>query len=232
MKLQIAIFAGVSEIMSTVSLNYLSDGTKNIFIWFIIIFPSLLVILFFITLNFNPKVLYAPSDFRDDKIFLNSISGSFNTASDNKIEVNSTNVSEIKEDLNKGKLKPFSEQQLASEEGKLISNTNLFFKSITNKLSDSIEKSKIYSYGYMMESAEYYIFDLNINKKHIKYSIRTGHFSIIIHIRKHNNGVLFEAIGKNIISDNYEDFTESFYKYIVSIIEIQTRIVESNVTEM
>jgi hypothetical protein len=33
-------------------------------------FPTLLILLFFITLNFNYKVLYAPSDFKDEDNFL------------------------------------------------------------------------------------------------------------------------------------------------------------------
>jgi hypothetical protein len=37
--------------------------------------PLLLVILFFITLNFNPKVLYAPSDFQNEDNFLLLTSG-------------------------------------------------------------------------------------------------------------------------------------------------------------
>lgn len=38
-------------------------------------FPTLIVILFFATLNFNPKVLYAPSDFRNEENFLNTLVG-------------------------------------------------------------------------------------------------------------------------------------------------------------
>lgn len=39
-------------------------------LWFLILFPVLLVIIFFLTLNFNHKVLYAPSDYRADSSFL------------------------------------------------------------------------------------------------------------------------------------------------------------------
>jgi uncharacterized tellurite resistance protein B-like protein len=38
-------------------------------------FPTIIVALFFITLNFNPKVLYAPSDFRNEENFLNTLIG-------------------------------------------------------------------------------------------------------------------------------------------------------------
>jgi hypothetical protein len=38
-------------------------------------FPILLAGMFFATLNFNPKVLYAPSDFKSDENFLNTLIG-------------------------------------------------------------------------------------------------------------------------------------------------------------
>jgi hypothetical protein len=66
----IAIFAGIAEVMGTIALPFVSDTNQSIFIWFLIVFPTLLVCLFFLTLNFNHKVLYSPSDYREDSSFL------------------------------------------------------------------------------------------------------------------------------------------------------------------
>ncbi len=66
----IAIFAGLAEISGTIILPFISPENQSIFIWFLILFPSLLVIIFFITLNFNHKALYAPSDYKDEENFL------------------------------------------------------------------------------------------------------------------------------------------------------------------
>ena len=71
----IAIFSALAEIAGTVSLKLVSADSQHIFIWFVMLFPVLIVILFFTTLNFNPKVLYAPSDFRNDESFINVIKG-------------------------------------------------------------------------------------------------------------------------------------------------------------
>jgi hypothetical protein len=71
----IAIFAGLAEIAGTVALTAVSKEVQPIFIWFVMGFPTLLVVAFFATLNFNPKVLYAPSDFRTDDNFLRVLSG-------------------------------------------------------------------------------------------------------------------------------------------------------------
>src|SRR2546422_9135520 len=66
----IAIFAALAEVASTVAVAAVDPTVQRVFIWFVMGFPVLLVGLFFLTLNFNPRVLYAPSDFRDEANFL------------------------------------------------------------------------------------------------------------------------------------------------------------------
>lgn len=66
----IAIFAGLAEVSGTVVLPFLKDDSQSLYVWFLMAFPTLLILLFFITLNCNYKVLYAPSDFKDEDNFL------------------------------------------------------------------------------------------------------------------------------------------------------------------
>lgn len=66
----IAIFAGIAEISGTAVLPFVDPSLQSVYIWFLILFPGLLVVLFFLTLNFNHRVLYAPSDFQDENNFL------------------------------------------------------------------------------------------------------------------------------------------------------------------
>lgn len=65
----ISVFAGLAEVMGTVAIKLVIPDLQHIFIWFVMLFPLLLVTAFFVTLNFNPKVLYAPSDFQSDESF-------------------------------------------------------------------------------------------------------------------------------------------------------------------
>jgi hypothetical protein len=58
----IVIFAGLSEASATGVLPYLDADTRQIYIWFLIAFPSALVLMFFLTLNFNHKTLYGRPD--------------------------------------------------------------------------------------------------------------------------------------------------------------------------
>ncbi len=66
----IGIFAGIAEVAGTVVLPLVSGDLQRIFIWYVIGLPILLVVLFFITLNFNTSALYAPGDFKDEEHFM------------------------------------------------------------------------------------------------------------------------------------------------------------------
>ncbi|WLE96850.1 MAG: hypothetical protein QTN59_19500 [Candidatus Electrothrix communis] len=65
----IAIFAAISEISGTIVLPFINAEHQGLYIWFLMIFPIILVVTFFLTLNFNHKVLYAPSDYKDEENF-------------------------------------------------------------------------------------------------------------------------------------------------------------------
>lgn len=57
----IAIFAGTIEASALASLPMLESAEKQIYVWFLVGFPPFLTLLFFITLNFNHRALFAPS---------------------------------------------------------------------------------------------------------------------------------------------------------------------------
>ena len=66
----IALFAALAEIAGTVAIKLVTPELQPTFIWFVMLFPTLIVVLFFVTLNFNAKVLYAPADFRNEENYL------------------------------------------------------------------------------------------------------------------------------------------------------------------
>ncbi|WP_407559676.1 hypothetical protein [Vibrio parahaemolyticus] len=66
----IAMFAGIAEISGTIVLPFIDVANQAIYIWFLMLFPVILISLFFITLNFNHRVLYAPSDYKNESHFL------------------------------------------------------------------------------------------------------------------------------------------------------------------
>jgi|GEM_PF-1671203 len=78
----IAIFAALAEVNATVAISLIDKNLHHIFIWFIIGFPTILIIAFFLTLNFNTKVIYAPSDYKDDKNFMDVFGGNYGNKND------------------------------------------------------------------------------------------------------------------------------------------------------
>ncbi|BCN23878.1 hypothetical protein QX216_13585 [Vibrio parahaemolyticus] len=67
----IAMFAAIAEISGTTVLPFIEPENQSVYIWFLMFFPIFLVGAFFLTLNFNHRVLYAPSDYKDEKHFIN-----------------------------------------------------------------------------------------------------------------------------------------------------------------
>ncbi|WCE04160.1 hypothetical protein [Pseudoxanthomonas sp. JBR18] len=66
----IAVFAGIAETCAVAVLPILDPGIQVIFVNFVMGFPCLLVLLFFIMLWRRPSALYAPADFRDDSAYI------------------------------------------------------------------------------------------------------------------------------------------------------------------
>lgn len=67
----ISQFAAIAEISGTIVLPFIAPENQAIYIWFLMLFPAFLVGIFFLTLNFNHKTLYAPSDYSNQDHFLN-----------------------------------------------------------------------------------------------------------------------------------------------------------------
>ncbi|WP_233270870.1 hypothetical protein [Pseudomonas sp.] len=71
----IAIFAAIVEASALASLPFLKEDSQDLYTWFLVGFPPFLTLLFFVTLNFNYKVLYSPSDFNNPGDFMQIANG-------------------------------------------------------------------------------------------------------------------------------------------------------------
>ncbi|MBB6559457.1 hypothetical protein HNP48_002124 [Acidovorax soli] len=65
----VAIFAALAEVSGTLILPHLASEVQETYIWFLMLFPIVLVGIFFWVLYNKHHVLYAPTDFKDDKTF-------------------------------------------------------------------------------------------------------------------------------------------------------------------
>lgn len=102
----IAIFAGVAETLATVALVQLPPQIQSIFVYFVMVFPATIVLLFFFVLYFKNTVLYAPSDFDDQSHYLEA--NNLKEKVNNKLELIFKDINErgsklSKEELNRAK---------------------------------------------------------------------------------------------------------------------------------
>ena len=66
----VAIFAGIAEAFATGALVMLPIEIQREFVYFVMMFPLIIVIAFFFILVTRPQVLYAPSDYSDENHFI------------------------------------------------------------------------------------------------------------------------------------------------------------------
>jgi len=102
----IAIFAGIAEVSGTVVLPFIDITNQFIFIYFLILFPSILIVLFFGTLNFNNKALYAPSDYKDEDNYIKMFKYDIQKQTNIEVKVSKedsiiNNIEELKSQISK-----------------------------------------------------------------------------------------------------------------------------------
>lgn len=74
----ISLFVGLIEIVLGFSLTALSEALQPIIVWFLVLFPTLNALTFFIVLIWFPQNFYGPHDYKSDQSFLTSLQGSTN----------------------------------------------------------------------------------------------------------------------------------------------------------
>lgn len=142
----IAIFAGITEVAASVALPFLGDSAQSVFVWFLFLFPFVLVAAFFITLNLNPKVLYAPADYRDEKHFLVAM----NLSSD-KPQVTVTSPDDIRTHMQGGHRESASLSPMSTLDGSTqaeIDAVNAVFRAFSKRALDLFTSQLITGYTF------------------------------------------------------------------------------------
>ena len=88
----IGVFATITEAGGTVVLPFLTPANQNLYMWFLMVFPSLLLLLFFAILYWKHTALYSPSDYKSDNSFVKAAQMVM-LVKDNKIELKSEDAS-------------------------------------------------------------------------------------------------------------------------------------------
>lgn len=240
----IAIFAAIAEIFGTGVLPLLEPENQSIFIWFLMFFPCLLVSVFFVTLNFNHKVLYAPSDYKDDEGFFKA-AGIVPASPYDKLNKIKEEAVEEEEEKESAKDDPDLKEQSKTRKEK---------KSLTKALKEGIEKLEIneatfseialssllkkYKGEYLREvklsNKNSYIFDAIINNDsnvlfvEFKKIHSFGHLRNFTKIASRNiseifteRNILLSKFKAKILICIYTEIEEDKYNAIVSMIETE-----------
>jgi hypothetical protein len=216
----IAIFAGLAEINGTVVLGLVPEDLQIVFIWFIILFPTFLVLIFFSILNWNPKVLYAPSDFMKDENFLANIQGKKYEAI--KLDIkkeDSQQSSKFDEFVNKTNT-AISKELKEAKAVRIVTYAQKTFKRVEQSMQEFFDKEQLKSFSIEAHSPGYYIFNFDMDPKKMTPRIGGLTESIIVQFRENMLGdIEIEAIGKNINETDYIEFGYQMNKFIRDTIE-------------
>lgn len=69
----VSVFATISEVAMAYVITTLPDKLQEIFIWFVMGFPTVLVFIFFFILYRKPAVFFSPGDYRREELYVSSI---------------------------------------------------------------------------------------------------------------------------------------------------------------
>lgn len=234
----IAIFAGLAEVSGTTVLPFLHENIQPTFIWFLIGFPTLLIILFFVTLNFNSRVLYAPADFRNEDNYLKTMAG----FKDSKYEITKTEANKHNFDKVRGSIRlatqrlmtqkeqsdvlrkleklDFSDNEKKSNERLIVDNANAFFDNLLDISSDYFKNDVLKKIQFGIQSKEFFLLKFKISEQYLKEKNLVNEYSVIINISVDRNGKLnFIAIGKDILDKNPVDFAHKVFHYLKKTVQ-------------
>ncbi|MFB6344100.1 hypothetical protein ACE1ET_20445 [Saccharicrinis sp. FJH62] len=210
----IAIFAALAEVNATVSLGLIPESLQGIFIWFVLGFPTFLVAGFFITLNFNPKVLYAPSDFKDEQNFINTLTGKFNQK---QVNITKDNISEIETILDSEILDDV--RGVPGNASEMLKFGNDYFKELIENMRKKLEEENIFeSFGFGIQAEDLFLLSLRYNKDRFPRNFANEQEYVIRFLIK-NNKLFAEIPRLNLIESNYKTLAKETFRQIEDTLE-------------
>lgn len=212
----VALFAALAEIAGTVALATVDKSLQSTFIWFVMGFPTLIVCLFFLTLNFNAKVLYAPSDFRDEKHFLDTIRGTYITSAFSGLQLQGQSVREAAQQL---ELATASTGPGGTDfRQPLIDSANAFFTALNVKTEVLFSTNELESLGFGIVSDEFYLLDFRLPKGKV-FKRALTEFTWVIRVREQHPH--FELVGRSIESNDADQFATAVFEQMTKLIKVQ-----------
>lgn len=211
----IAIFSGITEVAASTALPFLQADVQQIFVWFLVLFPFALIAAFFLTLNFNMRVLYAPGDYRDESNFLQALH-----FSEHAVQVSVTSVEDETPSIEK--LEETARSKTPTFEGITdaeLKAVNDALNCFTDKAKSLFEADLISNYIYGICGEGIFLLELVL-----KESYGPKIESRIIRVRTITEGkVELRTVGRDIKSCQPRHFAELLYNDVKTSIENRRR---------
>lgn len=196
----IGAFASFLTVSGNWILPKLNETCQFYYMWFLMIFPFLLVTFFFIVLWFRPKNLYAPSDFQDENNFLKCMFPATKQDIINQkiqdvelektIEVDSKQKNKQKENENKN-FNPYNrlKKYLAIERAAIGYVARKYNTEITQEIGIHGQSGKIFFDGVFYKDGQRYFLE-------IKYATQ------FLLIQRHIDCIIGKLLRSNVILPN------------------------------
>lgn len=211
------IYGFACLVLSTSVSNLHTPDERIPLIWFIIIFPFIILIGFIYLVVKHHEKLYGPSDYRDPESFIKTFANK-GTYQEIQLTVTKDNLhdkSDFKETVLKSENTDFN-NVLFSPKGKMnLEIANETFKSVREQLTNLVDNKVIKSWGFGVQAPEYYLFQFKFNSEYLQQD-KIEEDLIIMRVTKGSKGNYdIIGIGKGIMEQSPTDFAVGVRNYLV-----------------
>lgn len=225
----ISLIYGFACLVLSASIANLTTTVERLpLIWFIILFPVVILIGFIFLVVKHHEKLYAPSDFADESTFAKTFSYK-NVYKEVTVEFDKEQPNQptnLKQAILKTENTDFNEVLFSDDGKKNLEIANKVSDSINSKIgSEFFEKKILDSLSFGVHAPEYYMAEFNFKPELFKDGKKFSE-SVIIRVTEASKGeYVIIGIGKGILVKSPQLFGEELKEYIIK------RILEPHMKE-
>ena len=218
----ISLLYGLGAIVLSTNISNLNNANEKLpVIWFIILFPLIILGVFTYLVVKHHEKLYAPKDYNSPESFEKTFGNKYNSKQINITEdtINSKNTDK-KETLSSSlslneDTHPYS---YSSQKEDTIAQANDVLKFIIENSDELFKEKLISSIGISIQSPKFYIFSFKYTIESVKKEQRHIEETAIIQIENNNKSFVFTLIGKSIVAFSAKKFGEKLVDYTKSFV--------------
>jgi hypothetical protein len=226
------IYAFACLVLSASMSNLKSEAERLPMIWFVILFPIIILLAFVYLVTNHHGKLYSPSDYGNTESFMKTIEGAKkfdaievevtkdNVVSDNLI-ISSTSESSP---ITKSEAFNFNKHLFLPETKDNVDMANIFFAEFLKLYNQRKYVDKVEELSFGAQAPEYFLLRIALYKESLHRPNASSREDIIIRVTKDNSGVLnMIGIGKDILETDPKEFAVKALTYIDRFVYRATR---------